>query len=118
LIEFGGAVTQTWCCNGGNDIHKWAFLIFSFVESSQVYVRDSRDLGIAPFLETGQGTEIVMLNCLGTFPSGNHEPALEHLARWLVCAGFDLFTARMADEISLRHNPPAFAPIPAWKIAR
>jgi len=44
-----------------------------------------------------------MLNRPGPFPSGNHEPTIEHLAGSLLCDMSHPFSTRMADKISLRH---------------
>jgi len=77
--------------------------ISSFIKSFQEYVRNLRDLAICPRFEASEAAKIIMLNRPGPFPSGNHEPTIEHLAGSLLCAMSHPFSTRMADKISLTH---------------
>jgi len=77
--------------------------ISSFIKSFQEYVRNLRDLAICPCFEASEAAKIIMLNRPGPFPSGNHEPTIEHLAGSLLCAISHPFATRMADKISMRH---------------
>jgi len=60
-------------------------------------------MAICPRFEASEAAKIIMLNRPGPFPSGNHEPTIEHLAGSLLCAMSHPFSTRMADKISLTH---------------
>jgi len=60
-------------------------------------------MAICPRFEASEAAKIIMLNRPGPFPSGNHEPTIEHLAGSLLCAMSHPFATRMADKIPLTH---------------
>jgi hypothetical protein len=73
------------------------------IKSLQEYVRNLWDLSICPCFEASEAAKIIMFNCSGPFPFGNHEPTIEHLAGLLLFAISHPFATRMAGKISLRH---------------